>query len=87
MKIEINIPDTETTAKGLIAVLRRIEPSSKFESEKTGEELIIQMIEIITDYAFDIADPETIEKRKKLREENQRIIKETVAKREELKKK
>ena len=83
MKITINIPDTDITAKGLTAIVRRISPQQKFESE--GEQLIKDMLEYIADLAFEAADPVAIEAKKELRKQQQKLIEEAKARREALK--
>ena len=85
MKITINIPDTDITAKGLAVIVRRINPQQKFESE--GEQLIKDMLEYIADLAFEAADPVAIEAKKELRKQQQKLIEEAKARREALKNK
>ena len=85
MKITINIPDTDITAKGLTAIVRRINTQQKFESE--GEQLIKDMLEYIADLAFEAADPVAIEAKKERRKQQQKLIEEAKARREALKNK
>lgn len=85
MKIEINIPDTDITAKGLSALVKRINPRQTFESE--GEELVKDILEYICDIAFDAADPVTIEAKKELRKKQQQDQAAAKARREALKNK
>lgn len=85
MKITINIPDTDITAKGLTAIVRRINPQQKFESE--GEKLITEILEYICDMAFEAADPVAIEAKKELRRQQQQLQSEAKARREALKNK
>lgn len=68
MKITINIPDgaAETTEKGLVSFARRINP--KFKTEKKGKEFLEEFFQMLADAAFESADPELIEAKKKLRE-------------------
>lgn len=83
MKITINIPDTEITSKGLISVVKRVDP--KYQSENEGEKLIVEILEKLCDAAFEAADPVSIEAKKELRKQQQKLIEEAKARREALK--